>query len=183
MRNTKYSVYWICFLLSATVFGIATFLVSNPFITHFSIENPNSPSNVETLINGVTTSTSIIVGFSGVIAGSVVRGLLPNDEKSKTFYGKVLASFTYVFVYLFLVYFLLSLGQIDLALRWSLDGLLLALLIFVIVVLYVLNRLDKTKFEKATLEKEEPVEQKPEEGKTEEESKNVNVFVNVNNQS
>ncbi|MCJ7631367.1 hypothetical protein MUP77_03040, partial [Candidatus Bathyarchaeota archaeon] len=88
--------------------------------------------NIPSIINGITTSTSIIVAFSGAVIGFMVRDLFQSDKKARIVFFGVLVSFIYVFMYLFWVYAFLTMGGVDLALRWSLDGLLLSLLIFVL---------------------------------------------------
>lgn len=91
--------------------------------------------NIPTLINGITTSTSIIVALSGAVIGFMIRELFQSDKKAKIAFFGVFFSFIYIFMYLFWVYVLLAEGAVDLSLRWSLDGLLLSMLMFVAIML------------------------------------------------
>ena len=104
--------------------------------------------NIPTLINGITTSTSIIVAFSGGIIAYMLRELFPNDRKAKIAFFGISVSFIYIFSYLFWVYIFLATGVVDTALRWSLDGLLLSMLIFVGTVLLGYYRLDNAQEKK-----------------------------------
>jgi hypothetical protein len=89
------------------------------------------------------------VAFSGVVITYMLRELFPTDRKAKIAFFAVLISFIYVFAYLFWVYILLATGLIDTSLRWSLDGLLLSLLIFISVILLGSYRLDNSQEKKS----------------------------------
>jgi hypothetical protein len=91
--------------------------------------------NVPTVINGITAATSIIVGLSGAAVGIIVRELFQTNKKASYFLMSILFYFLFVFAYQFVIYILLVSGVIDMALRWSICGLLLALMIFVISML------------------------------------------------
>lgn len=131
--------------------------------------------NIPTIINGITTSTSIIVAFSGGVIAYMIRELFQTDRKAKIAFFVVFFAFIYVFVYLFWVYIFLATGVIDTALRWSLDGLLLSMLIFIGIMLLGYYRIDK-------LQEKKPDKPKPAESNGTEDDrhdKNVNIFVNV----
>ena len=118
--------------------------------------------NIPTLINGITTSTSIIVAFSGAVIGFMIRELFQSDKKAKLAFFGVFFAFIYIFMYLFWVYVFLATGGVDLALRWSLAGLLLSMLIFVGTMLlgnYRLGMLKERETEKSEPEKTEETEQ------------------------
>jgi hypothetical protein len=119
--------------------------------------------NIPTLINGITTSTSIIVAFSGGFIAYMLRELFQTDRKAKIAFFGVFFSFIYVFAYLFWVYIFLATGAIDVALRWSLDGLLLSLLILVGAALLGYYRFDNPQEKKS----DKPDSEKLETGKTE----------------
>jgi hypothetical protein len=101
--------------------------------------------SIPTIINGITASTSIIIGFTGAIIG-VLYQLFKDDEKTKlrlllsAFYGLV------PLVNLFLVYVLLPMGFTDEALKTALIAFVLSLLNIAIVMLgsfYRLARMGK----------------------------------------
>jgi hypothetical protein len=104
-----------------------------------------SLQNVPTIINGITASTSIIVGFSGAVIGIVIRELFQNDKKAREYFLGVLALFIYTFGFQFWVYSLLVSGAVDWALRWSLSGLLLSLLIFGLTIIVTSYRIEVQK--------------------------------------
>jgi len=193
----------IAFAFSLVVIGLTALVSVSSFGLHFQIDVSsvssnnttiigNAPSNttviiidgnvvfakialqnIPTLINGITTSTSIIVAFSGAVIGFMVRDFFPSDKKAKIAFFGVMFSFAYVFMYLFWVYVFLATGGVDLALRWSLDGLLISLLIFVLAMLLGHYRLDKTKSDKTEPDEKEPEKNEPKP----DQSKNVNVVV------
>jgi Ca2+/Na+ antiporter len=121
--------------------------------------------NIPAIINGITTSTSIIVAVIGVVIVFMVRELFQSDKKAKRVFFGVFIGFIYIFNYLFWVYVFLATGVIDLALRWSLDGLLLSFLFFVLIMLLGYYRLDMLKEREA--EKTEPEENEQEKLKRE----------------
>lgn len=159
--------------------GLAVWVSVPSFGLHFQIDASSVPSNttvvivdgnvvfakislqnIPTIINGITTSTSIIVAFSGVVIG-FMRGLFQSDKKAKTAFFTVLFAFAYIFMYLFGVYTFLATGGVDLALRWSLGGLLLSLLIFILAMLsgyYRMGMLEERESEK--MEPEETEQEK-----------------------
>ena len=173
MKPWVYLVCAIAF--SLFVIGLTIWVSVGSFGLHFQIDVSSVPSNntviignapsnttvtivdgnvvfakialqsIPTVINGITSSTSIIVAFSGAVIGFMIRELFQSDKKARIAFFGVLLIFTYIFMYLFWVYTFLATGLIDLALRWSLDGLLLSLLIFVWTMLLGFYRLDMQK--------------------------------------
>jgi hypothetical protein len=196
-KNTKLSIYLIYALV---IFGAFLILiVFNQLILHPQIDitnNPNSTAiivgdnvvwakislqNVPAVINGITASTSIVIGFIGVVVGILVREIFKGESKAKIFLLLMAFLLTVPLTYLSTVYSFLLLGYVDWAIRWALNGLVLSLFIFVVIMLFAFHRLTSGK--KAGLEKESSDEPKPDESKIADKNKNVNVFVNVNNQS
>lgn len=60
-------------------------------------------STVPTLINGIVTSTSIVIAFGGTIAGIHLSRLPKNDKRRIRLLG-LLAGFAFSFVYTFIAY-------------------------------------------------------------------------------
>ena len=52
--------------------------------------------NIPTLINGITTSTSIIVAFTGGVIAYMLRELFQTDRKAKIAFFGVFVSFIYI---------------------------------------------------------------------------------------
>lgn len=144
-------------------------------------------STVPTLVNGITTSMSIILALGGAVIGIVFRHDIEKDDaRAKRTYIYILGLFLIILLYPWGSYLFLAQGingyvfgtnAYGFALKYSLCGYLVAL--FAIMIVYVITA------RKWHLEEEKQPESgrsNSEESKTEEKSKNVNVFVNVNNQ-
>ena len=104
-----------------------------------------SLQSVPTIINGITASISIIIGFSGAAIGIMVREIFRNDKKARQYYLSILFLFIYAFAYQLWVYQMLISGDVDIALRWSLCGLLLSILIFGSVMIVAYYRIELQK--------------------------------------
>lgn len=103
-----------------------------------------SIQTVPTIINGISTATSLIIGFTGTAIGLMYKELFRNDKKMKS----ALISLIFVigsssFFYFFLVYTFLINGLLVIALRTSMIGFLLTLLLFFEVLLLAFFRLAK----------------------------------------
>jgi hypothetical protein len=110
--------------------------------TLFGITYQLKFDSVPTIINGVTASTSIIIGFTGAIIGLFYRQFENNTQVKNillysAFYELVPLTF------LFLVYNFLLLGYVDWAIRLSLVAFALSLLTFATVMLGSFLRLTK----------------------------------------
>lgn len=96
-----------------------------------------STQTVPTIINGVTTATSIIIGFSGALVGLVAREILKNDEKDRKMREYMIGTLLFLFPIILLIdfgaYFNLLIGGYGfmVAIQWVLSGFLLALLLLV----------------------------------------------------
>jgi hypothetical protein len=100
--------------------------------------------NVPTVINGITTSTSVIVGFTGTIIGLMVKEIFKNDKKMRRALIYVSFFVGITFVYLFLVYLFLVGGLLEFALRTAVVGFLATLLVFVLTVSLGIYRMTKS---------------------------------------
>jgi hypothetical protein len=99
-------------------------------------------SSIPTIINGITASTSIIIGFTGAIIG-VLYQLLKDDEATKRI---LLYSAIYELIpltFLFLVYEFLLLGLIQWATQMALFAFALSLLNIAIAMLGSIYRIAK----------------------------------------
>jgi hypothetical protein len=99
---------------------------------------------VPTLVNGITTSMSIVIALGGVVIGVVFRSdIEKGDFETKKFYFTVLGLFIVALVYPFGSYILLATEQFPSAFKYSLCGYLVALLTIIWVYLYAARRLDR----------------------------------------
>jgi hypothetical protein len=100
--------------------------------------NQIAPNIVPTIINGITTSTSIIIGFSATIIGIMMRDFFQENRKAKfIMITYIAASFIYVTALLPFAYFWMT---IDLVTAWkfALIGLFAALFVMLFVFLFFL---------------------------------------------
>jgi hypothetical protein len=98
---------------------------------------------IPSIINGLTTATAIIVGFAGTMIGFMVKDYFKNDKKGKNLLYFLSTWVIIIFGYLFVVYLFLTAGVIEIALRLSLFGLILALVIFVCIIIFGVYRVAK----------------------------------------
>jgi ABC-type multidrug transport system fused ATPase/permease subunit len=136
-----------------------------------STSNQIPVSIILTVINGVTTSTSIIIAFGGVVVGLFFRNL-PKKDVRRTIFFVLLLLFAFSFLYLFSAYLLSATGQGNLgfALRNALLAFLLSLLILLevfVVAVTIIDEEEGTKSKK--IESDKP---KPDESKTADKNKN-----------
>lgn len=164
-------VYWYQPLIDYT--GV-------PANTTNQVTTPIAAQTVPTVINGIITSASVIIGFSGSVIGILFRDFFKEDRKAGTFFILVILLFTFAFLYPWGAYILLTIGLFVVALRWALLEFIASLYIFIFTILISLNRLNLAKETKS--EKTESDKPKPDENKATDQNKNVNVFVSVNNQ-
>lgn len=102
-----------------------------------------SLQSIPTVINGITASTSIIIGFIGVMIGLLYREVFFKEEKTRTLLLYVAFFMGIPLAYLSLVYNFLIIGWLDTALRMALAGLILSIFVFVLISLYVGFRMDE----------------------------------------
>ena len=112
-------------------------------------------TSIPTLVNGITTSLSIIVGFGAAVTGIVFRGdVEKGDAKARKDYFFSLGLFILALVYPWGSYLALATGQFELAVKYSFFGYLIALLAIITVYILTARRWELEKEEKS--EKTEP---------------------------
>jgi len=100
-------------------------------------------ASVPTLVNGITTSMSIVVALGGAMIGILFRGNMDNaDPEAKKAYFFVMGLFIFPLVYPLGSYLALATNQLWFAVKYSLGGYLVALLDLIIVYLYTAKRWD-----------------------------------------
>lgn len=111
--------------------------------------NVNDQS-IFTLVNGITASTSVIVGFSGTIIGIMYREAKEKqDNKARMFLFKAIVVLMIPLIMLWTTYCFLVMGGIwtSVAVRYGLDGLIMAFYVFSVVVVFIAEQLS-TEIEK-----------------------------------
>jgi amino acid permease len=99
---------------------------------------------VFTLVNGITASTSVIVGFSGTIIGIMYREAKEKqDNKTRLFLFKAIAVLMIPLIMLWTTYCFLVMGGMwtSVAVRYGLDGLIMAFYVFSVVVIFIAEQL------------------------------------------
>jgi Ca2+/Na+ antiporter len=100
---------------------------------------------IPTLVNGITSSMSVIVGFCGALIGIMFREIDKNDSKTKVSYIVVIVVLSIPLTMLWTTYCFLTMGMSEFAVRYGLSGLIFALYIFFAVVIYAVTTLSDEK--------------------------------------
>jgi hypothetical protein len=98
--------------------------------------------NAFTFINGLTTSTSIVVTFGGAINALMFRELTEKDSKFKRKYFESLGLFLIPLLEAYGAYVFLAIGKPDFALKFSLTAFLTAFLVILSFFLLISRKLD-----------------------------------------
>jgi len=109
----------------------------------FLYVNVNDQS-IFTLVNGITSSTSVIVGFSGAIIGILFREAKEKqDNKARLFLFKAIAVLMIPLTMLWTTYAMLTIGGMwtSMSVRWGLSGLIMAFYVFSVVVIFIAEQL------------------------------------------
>jgi hypothetical protein len=102
---------------------------------------------IPTLLNGITSATSVSVGFCGTIIGLMFRDF-KKDKETKNFCLKAIVALLLPLTFLWTTYVYLAMNtdifgvsSSIIAIRWGLSGLIMALYIFFVVVLFTVRKL------------------------------------------
>lgn len=127
--------------------GVVLFAVA--FIAIFQ-ETHIEPQNIPAVVNGLTSSLSIVIGFSGAIIGILYREIgEANREAKNSLFAAIVVLIIPVFL-LLTTYNFLILGMYSLALKYGFISLILTLYIFVALILYAVRILRIEQMEKTT---------------------------------
>lgn len=159
---------WIQYFvqIDLTSSSVSNTFVNSTFInsTISGLSNQTSVSThisfaaVPTIINGIATATSIIIGFSGTVVGIVARELLKDEKEERMkqyLIGTVLGTFPLIIFLFFMAYFFLLNGyvMVKTALQFTFIGFLFALYvllgIFVFIALIIEQHKSKVKSQHA----------------------------------
>jgi amino acid permease len=116
------AVVWVCFFLNVNV----------------------NDQSIFTLVNGITSSTSVIVGFSGAIIGIMFREAKEkHDNKARLFLFIAIAVLMIPLTMLWTTYAMLAIGGMwtSIAVRSGLGGLIMAFYVFSVVVIFIAEQL------------------------------------------
>lgn len=94
---------------------------------------------IPTLVNGITASTSIIVGFFTAFTGIVFRGFEKTESRNWEFPLVVMVLLLVPLFSLFMTYINLAMGQSQSALRLALTGLIAVLFACYLVMMYTVE--------------------------------------------
>ncbi len=102
---------------------------------------------IPTVINGVTSSMSIIIGFSGAFIGIMLREI-KKDKKMRQFYVISMVLLLMPLMFLWTIYSVLTSGFYELAIRYGLTALITTLCIFFVIMIYTVRELFPEALEK-----------------------------------
>jgi len=127
-------------LFVATMFAVLW--VNLGSMTKFGLQINLSESYIPTLINGITTSTSIVIGILIAVLGIMLRfSVESKDSVSKNFYLVAMVILIMPIVLFWSTYTFLTMGLYAFAVRYALSTLIIALLICVLVVVFAVVRM------------------------------------------
>lgn len=181
----RYGMYLLIVALSFAIIYVVGFFNSNvnyantPYnVTIFGNSYMLSFDSIPTVINGITASTSIIIGFTGAIIG-ILFGLFKDDDDTKQIL-LFLAFFELVPLFaLFSVYMSLLSGYLELTLKMALIALLYSLIDIAIVMIGSFIRFYRRRTS-TTPSNSLPLSQPPsQENQKNDENKTVNVTINM----
>ncbi len=130
----KYTIYF-----AIIIFTFVFVILYNGFFLKLKIEEENY---VPTIVNGITASTSLVLGFSGLIIGLLLREVFSKDENARSFLISIAFFFAIPIIYLFSVYFWLVLGDFNSALKTAFAGLVVASFAFIVILLFTGYRIE-----------------------------------------
>ncbi len=139
---------------------------------------------VPTIVNGIATSTSIIIGFSATLIGLFFREVVQEDKKAKEVLIIFCLLFVFSFVFLFFAYFNLANGGQNLlenAWRNALFGLIISLFLLLFVFLFFAYTYEQNKAKKVPSNSTDiKQEEKEKQIETDEDRKKiVNITINM----
>ena len=111
-------------------------------LTKYGLQIKLSESYIPTLINGITTSTSIIIGIFIAILGIMFRfSVEKKDSVSKQFYLIAMITLLVPIVFFWTTYTFLTQGLLTFAVTYALSTLIMALFICAFVIIYTVTRI------------------------------------------
>jgi hypothetical protein len=152
MGNPRtFAFYMIIVVVLMSILIMTLVTIYKPYVGYEGVTNSTSLfgtqyqlsfDSVPTIINGIATSTSIIIGFTGAIIGIFYQIFKDNLEMRNILLTSAFLE-SIPLTLLFIVYDILIMGYVDSALRLALIAFAYALLTFAIVMLGSFYRLAK----------------------------------------
>lgn len=136
-------------------YAVWAVIVTTVIIIYFFVPSSvfqNGIDNAFSLVNGLTTSVSILVAFGGAINALMFHEMTKDNPKRKSDYFEALGFYIVPLVEAWASYVALATGFVDFAVKLSLVGFLTALAVIIAFFLMIAGRL-KMDEEKANAEK------------------------------
>ncbi|HML02980.1 MAG TPA: hypothetical protein VK487_06365 [Candidatus Bathyarchaeia archaeon] len=126
-RLNKYQFYHgvIAFVVLGAEIWVNFFLPINIGVTY-----------IPTLINGITASLSVIVGFSGVVIGFMFREA---NDRDRTYFIVLMVILVLPLTMLWTTYAFLTMNILGFAVRWALSALIVVLYVFFVVIIHTVR--------------------------------------------
>jgi len=145
-------LFWAIFVaIMFMVLIIVVGLFQKPFVNYEGAINGTNPfygnlhalpyGTLPTVINGITTVTSIIIALSGAMIAIVYRGFSVKDTKARLWLLTVAFYSAVPLTMLAVAYNALIYGALDFSLKWVQYALYLSLADFIISMLAIIYRL------------------------------------------
>jgi len=125
------------YFILVTVVTVIAVLSTNFFLT-INVDASWTPS----LVNGMTSSMSIIVGFMVGFIGIMLHETSKTNKKAKEFYFKSLILVLIPLSFLWTTYTFLTMGWLETAIKYGLSFLSITFYLFFVIVLFSVKILD-----------------------------------------
>lgn len=137
IKIPKKSIYA---LAVATVISMIWVAIGS--LTKYGLQIRLSESYIPTLINGITTSTSLVIGIFIAILGIMLRSSIERkDFASKDFYLTGMVVLILPVAWLWSTYIFLTQGNLTFAVTYALDAFISELFVLIVVVVYTVVRI------------------------------------------
>ena len=138
------------YLLAIVSVGVVTW-VSIGSLTKYGLQIKLSESYIPTMINGITTSTSVVIALFIAVLGIMLRvSIEKKDFESRQFYLVGMIVLLIPIGFFWSTYLFLAMGLSTIAVTYSLDALIGALFICIVLVIFTVVRVSNQ------TEKEDP---------------------------
>jgi hypothetical protein len=148
VKIPKKSIYA---LAVATVISMIWVAIGS--FTKYGLQIKLSESYIPTLINGIATSTSLVIGIFIAILGIMLRvSIERKDSASKGFYLTGMIVLILPVAWLWSTYVFLTQGILTFAVTYALDAFISALFVLIVVVVYTVVRIsNQSEYEDPTI--------------------------------
>jgi heme/copper-type cytochrome/quinol oxidase subunit 2 len=138
------------YALGVAILGTSVWISIGQY-TKYGLQIKLPESYIPTLINGITTSTSVVIGIFIAVLGIMLRhSIEKKDSGAKQFYLLGMVILMIPVVWLWTTYVFLVQGFYTFAVTYSLDALILALFVLISIIVFTAVRISNQ------TEKEDP---------------------------